>query len=84
MKLFETRYRIVTNKDSFFVAQFKQWWWPFWFNLGLAGGWGAPAFLHAEIVDAMRSIRKHKKAKEWKMQVVWQGTEPPSGKHNAI
>jgi hypothetical protein len=61
MKLFETRYRIVTNKDFFFVTQFKQWWWPFWLNLNSAGEWicFAPAVLHASAYDAMRPIRRH-------------------------
>jgi hypothetical protein len=70
MKLFDTEYRIVTDKYSGYQAQYRLWWWPLWLECSRNGGWGvntnASAFLAKKLID------QHKAKRATPTIVVWQ------------
>lgn len=51
-KIFQTRYRIVTDRYAGFEAQFRVWWWPCWMQIN-----GMNTFPSAEAAE--RFIRNH-------------------------
>ena len=59
MKLFNTKYRIVTDNYCAYEAQYKVWWFPFWLQCGFTNS-------HRTIEDAKKYIdREHKKVVEY-------------------
>lgn len=63
MKLFKTKYRIVTDKYAGYEAQVKYWYWPFWVML-----YGCNTSLTIERAEGL--IQTHRREREFRPKVV--------------